>query len=103
MDYEEKKVRGLDGFYRRVKRGDKFVNRCFTDLTDEEQREWLDKLFKLGLCRMIQSFGEYIANIAEMPDITDEERREMVLMMAGVLRFFGNRYGIVNGHDEDEE
>ena len=98
---EELKARGLDGFYRRVKRGDKYVNRCFTDLTTAEQCEWINKLYKIGLVRMLQGLSESIVNIAELDVVTDEERREMVLRTAGLLRCFGYELGIVNKNEEE--
>lgn len=33
--------RNLDGFYFRVRRGEKYENLCFTDLTRDEQEELL--------------------------------------------------------------
>ena len=33
--------RNLDGIYFRIKRDDKWMNLCFTDLTEEEQKEVL--------------------------------------------------------------
>ena len=33
--------RNLDGVYFRIKRDDKWINLCFTDLTDEEREEVL--------------------------------------------------------------
>ena len=41
--------RELDGVYCRVIRDGKSVNRCFTDLTAEEQERFLESLDKDGL------------------------------------------------------
>lgn len=71
MDDEKYPVeRELDGFYYRVKRGDKFVNRCFTDLTDEEQTDFLSRYEKEGLTRVCK-------------------------MLASLLRQIGDQFGIV--------
>jgi hypothetical protein len=53
-----------------VKRGDKFVNRCFTDLTDEEQTDFLSRYEKEGLTRVCK-------------------------MLASLLRQIGDQFGIV--------
>ena len=74
---EEKNPRGLDGFYLRVKRGDKYVNRCFTDLTKEEQEKWLAKL-------------------------SDEGLRRMVMELARIIRQIGDQFEIVGGMTEDD-
>lgn len=76
---DEKKPRGLDGFYLRVKRGDRYVNRCFSDLTEEEQDNWLAKL-------------------------SDEGLRRMCKELARVLRHLGDEFGIsAVGAGEDDE
>lgn len=66
---EEKKPRGLDGFFLRVKRGDRYVNRCFSDLTEEEQKKWLAKLSEEGLRSMCMELGKTIRNIGDQFDI----------------------------------
>lgn len=61
----ERTKRELDGYYFRVKRDGRFVNRCFTDLTEEEQKsllegrsaEWLTSLC-LGLAGIIRTIGD---------------------------------------------
>ena len=74
---DKTKPRGLDGFYLRVKRGDKYVNRCFTDLTTEEQEKWLARL-------------------------SDEGLRRMVLAFAEIIRTMGDQFGIVGDVSEDD-
>ena len=66
---EEKKPRGLDGFFLRVKRGDRYVNRCFSDLTEEEQKKWLARLSEEGLRSMCMELGKIIRNIGDQFDI----------------------------------
>jgi len=61
--------RKLDSFYYRVKRGEKFVARCFTDLTDEEQLEFMSKYEKEGLMRMCKELALIIRNIGDQFDI----------------------------------
>ena len=66
---EEKKPRGLDGFFLRVKRGDRYVSRCFSDLTEEEQKKWLARLSEEGLRSMCMELGKTIRNIGDQFDI----------------------------------
>ncbi|MBQ8918766.1 MAG: hypothetical protein IJ056_01470 [Acidaminococcaceae bacterium] len=66
----EKLPRGLDGFFLRVKRGDRYVNRCFTDLTEEEQRNWLDRLSAEGLRRMTGELLNCVQKMKDMQDLT---------------------------------
>lgn len=66
---EEKRPRGLDGFFLRVKRGDRYVNRCFSDLTEEEQKKWLARLSEEGLRSMCMELGKTIRNIGDQFDI----------------------------------
>lgn len=57
--------RNLDGIYFRVKRGEKWDNVCFSDLTDEEMdavlegrdKEWLKSVCKI-LGRTIRRIGD---------------------------------------------
>ena len=66
---EDLKPRGLDGFYLRVRRGDKYVARCFSDLTEEEQKNWLERLSNDGLRRMCMELGKTIRRIGDQFDI----------------------------------
>lgn len=67
----EKKKRGLDGYYFRVKRNEKWDNVCFSDLTEEERKsvlegrstEWLQALC-LGLGEIISLIGEELNIVA---------------------------------------
>lgn len=70
MDYP--KIRELDGVYFRVERDGKWVNRCFTDLTEAEREEvmcdrsanWLKSLAKL--------MAMYLRDIGDNFDIVRE-------------------------------
>ena len=70
---EDKLARNLDGFYLRVERHGKWVNRCFTDLTLQEQQDWLKRLSMDGKRRLIDGLLECIGKMMEIPDIDDEE------------------------------
>ena len=93
--------RDLDGFYLRVNRDGKWCNLCFTDLTEEEQSKWLDRLFGEGLRSMVKAFCENIVAMSEM-DLTDAELRVMAQDTAKLLRTFGDKYEIVNRYGEEE-
>lgn len=67
---DEKKPRGLDGFYLRVKRGERYVNRCFSDLTEEEQDKWLAKLSDEGLRRMCKGLAATLRRLGDEFGIT---------------------------------
>ena len=70
---KEKVVRNLDGFYLRVERDGKWVNRCFTDLTLQEQQDWLKRLSMDGKRRLIDGLLGCLGKMMEIPDISDEE------------------------------
>ena len=46
------KERNLDGVYYRVKRDGIWCNRCYTDLTEAEQNEFMSRLDEEGLKRV---------------------------------------------------
>lgn len=69
--------RELDGIYYRVERDGKWCNRCFTDLTTDEQEEMIKKYDAEGLKRM-------------------------VMLLAKILRDIGDTFNIV-AKDEDDE
>ena len=69
---EDKLARNLDGFYLRVNRHGKWVNRCFTDLTDQEQYDWLKKLTMDGKRRIIDGLLESLNKILEIDIDADE-------------------------------
>jgi len=68
------KERELDGVYTRVEREGKRFTLCFTDMTVEEQQEFLNRLDVEGLHRMC-------------------------LILAGSLRALGDRLDFVNDED----
>ena len=68
--------RELDGVYCRVIRDGKFVNRCFTDLTAEEQERFLESLDKDGLKRLCNHLAETTRRIADELDIVFREPEE---------------------------
>ena len=69
--------RELDGIYYRVERDGKWCNRCFTDLTTDEQEKMIKK---------------YDA----------ESLKRMVMLLAKILRDIGDTFNIV-AKDEDDE
>ena len=69
---EDKLARNLDGFYLRVERHGKWMNRCFTDLTDQEQYDWLKKLTMDGKRRIIDGLLESLNKILEIDIDADE-------------------------------
>ena len=69
--------RELDGIYYRVERDGKWCNRCYTDLTTDEQEEMIKKYDAEGLKRM-------------------------VMLLAKILRDIGDTFNIV-AKDEDDE
>ena len=69
--------RELDGIYYRVERDGKWCNRCFTDLTTDEQEEMIKKYDAEGLKRMD-------------------------MLLAKILRDIGDTFNIV-AKDEDDE
>lgn len=68
--------RELDGVYCRVIRDGKSVNRCFTDLTAEEQERFLESLDKDGLKRLCNHLAETMRRIADELDIVFREPEE---------------------------
>jgi len=75
--YEYPAVREIDGVYIRAERNGNWCNRCFTDLTAEEQQSFLDSLDTDGLKRMC-------------------------LLIAGALRSVGDQFDIIRKDSEDE-
>ena len=98
----EKLPRGLDGFFLRVKRGDRYVNRCFTDLTGGEQRNWLDRLSAEGLRRMTGELLNCVQKMKDMQDLTEEELRDITFMTGKFLRSCGDYLGVSTGEVDDE-
>lgn len=71
--------RKLDGCFFRVERDGKWVNRCFTDLTKEEQEkmlegrsaEWYRRLLE-HLADQLRSVGDEL-NVVYMYEVIEEE------------------------------
>jgi len=61
--------RELDGIYYRVKRNDKYFSLCFSDLTDEEQQEFLNRLDISGLQRMCKLLSGALRMIGDQLDL----------------------------------
>ena len=69
--------RDIDGIYYRVERDGKWCNRCFTDLTTDEQAEMIKEYDTEGLKRMI-------------------------MLLAKILRDVGDKFNIIAKDEEDE-
>ena len=67
--------RNLDGVYVRVERYGKSVNRCFSDLTTEEQERFMSKFDTEGLKRLCLLMTERLRDIGDQLDlyVKDEE------------------------------
>ncbi|MBO5021360.1 MAG: hypothetical protein J6D52_11910 [Clostridia bacterium] len=65
--------RNLDGIYARVERNGKYVNRCFTDLTEAEQNRFMRNLDYNGLITLCIHITQVLRNIADQCDISCEE------------------------------
>lgn len=67
--------RNLDGVYVRVERYGKSVNRCFSDLTTEEQEHFMSKFDTEGLKRLCLLMTERLRDIGDQLDlyVKDEE------------------------------
>ena len=68
--------RELDGVYSRVIRDGKPVNRCFSDLTSEEQERFMQNLDKNGLMTLCKNITEVMRNLADVFDIICKETEE---------------------------
>ncbi|MGL4548542.1 hypothetical protein [Eubacterium aggregans] len=67
---------GLDGIFYRVERNGKYVNRCFTDLTEDEQNEFLEKYDVPGLKRMCLLLAETVRTLGDQFDIMRVDSEE---------------------------
>ena len=92
---EDKLARNLDGFYLRVERDGKWVNRCFTDLTTEEQTKWLSRLTNEGKTRLVNGLLETITKMLDIPDISDEEMSLIALKTGRYVYTIGETLDIV--------
>ena len=63
------KERNLDGIYYRVQRDGKWCNRCYTDLTEDEQNEFMARLDTEGLKRLCFFLANTLRNIADQMNI----------------------------------
>ena len=63
------KERNLDGVYYRVKRDGKWCNRCYTDLTEAEQNEFMSRLDEEGLKRLCSFLSNTLRNMADQMNI----------------------------------
>lgn len=61
--------RDMDGVYARVMRDNKAVNRCFTDLTAEEQERFMQNLDKNGMVNLCKHLTEVLRNVIDQFDI----------------------------------
>lgn len=55
----------LDGVYIRVERNGKYYTRCFTDLTQKEQLDFLSKLAHEDLINLCVYLGSIIRHLGE--------------------------------------
>lgn len=65
--------RNLDGVYYRVIRDGKYVNRCFTDLTESEQDGIMTKYNAEQLRRLCRYLCISIRQIGDMLDLVRDE------------------------------
>ena len=70
----EKKMiqRNLDGVYFRMKRGDKYTNVCFSDMTEDEQDEVLKGRNEEYLRNFVKILAKTIRKIGDELDIVGE-------------------------------
>ena len=65
--------RDLDGIYYRVLRNGRWVARCFSDLTHEEQDEMIKDYGVDGLRTMVLHLADCLAQLGEAFDIVSTE------------------------------
>ena len=65
--------RELDGIYYRVERDGKWCNRCFTDLTTDEQEEMIKKYDAEGLKRMVMLLAKILRDIGDTFNIVAKD------------------------------
>ncbi len=66
-------ARNLDTVYNRVLRHGKPVNRCFTDLTAEEQQEFLSRFGEEGAKRLCLILAEHLRAIGDQLNLYAKE------------------------------
>lgn len=99
--------RELTGIYYRVKRGDKYENIDFTDLTVDEQADILNdenkdmKFYE----RMFNLLQEELGNLINSLDLLDDEDfiKFMILSTANQIKIAGDMFDIVREYEDDEE
>lgn len=64
--------RNLDGVYFRMKRGDKYMNVCFSDMTEDEQDEVLKGRNEEYLRNFVKILAKTIRKIGDELDIVGE-------------------------------
>lgn len=97
-----KEIRDLDGIFYRVRRGDKYVNRCFSDLTDNEKAEMTAGYNK---SQYMVILSETLAQIEHITASCIEEPKEMleiVTTMSNQLKAIGDKYDIYGGMDDED-
>ena len=99
--------RELTGIYYRVKRGDKYENIDFTDLTFEEQQEILnDKNHDMKFYeRMFNLLQEELGNLIDTLDLLDDEDfiKFMILSTANQIKIAGDMFNITREYEDEEE
>ena len=99
--------RELTGIYYRVKRGDKYENIDFTDLTVDEQADILDKEGNEHgfMDRMFNFLQEDLNNLIDTFDLLNDEDflKFMILSAANQIKFAGDMFDIVHDDDVEEE
>lgn len=64
--------RNLDGVFFRVRRGDKWTNICFSDMTEEEQDDILKDKHEEYLRNFVKILAKTIRKIGDELDIVGE-------------------------------
>ena len=99
--------RELTGIYYRVKRGDKYENIDFTDLTVDEQADILDKEGNEHgfMDRMFNFLQEDLNNLIDTFDLLNDEDflKFMILSAANQIKIAGDMFDIVREYEDDEE
>ena len=99
--------RELTGIYYRVKRGDKYENIDFTDLTVDEQADILDKEGNEHgfMDRMFNFLQEDLNNLIDTFDLLNDEDflKFMILSAANQIKIAGDMFDIVHDDDVEEE
>lgn len=99
--------RELTGIYYRVKRGDKYENIDFTDLTVDEQADILDKKGNEHgfMDRMFNFLQEDLNNLIDTFDLLNDEDflKFMILSAANQIRVAGDMFNITREEEDEEE